>query len=140
MLWVKALHIIFMVSWFAGLFYLPRLFVYHANHPDGPVHDQFCVMEGKLYRMIMTPAMVLTVLFGVIMTAGHWSYLSVSGWFWVKMVLVAVLIVFHFHAGRVVAVFARGENTRPHRYYRVYNEIPTLLLMAVVVLAVVRPF
>ena len=92
MLWIKAFHIVFMVAWFAGLFYLPRIFVYHAGHADGPVHDQFCVMERKLYRLIMTPAMVLTVGLGLWLAALEWAYLKGAGWFWVKVALVAALV------------------------------------------------
>ncbi|MDH4228124.1 MAG: protoporphyrinogen oxidase HemJ [Nitrospirota bacterium] len=141
MLWIKALHIIFMVSWFAGLFYLPRLFVYHAAAgPSGPLHEQFCVMERKLYRFIMTPAMLLTTLFGVLLAAGGWSHIAPSGWFRVKLALVAGLIAYHLVCGRMVARFAAGANTRSHRFYRWFNELPTLVLFAVVILAVVRPF
>jgi uncharacterized integral membrane protein (TIGR00701 family) len=92
MLWIKAFHIVFMVSWFAGLFYLPRIFVYHAGHPSGPVHEQFCVMERKLYRFIMTPAMVLTVALGLWLTGLEWAYLKGAGWFWAKLALVAALV------------------------------------------------
>lgn len=140
MLWIKAFHIVFMVSWFAGLFYLPRIFVYHAGQPSGPVHAQLCVMEGKLYRIIMTPAMLLTVGLGAWLAALEWSYLKGQGWFWAKLVLVAGLVVYHLHCGRLVRTFAAGANTRSHRFYRVYNEAPTLVLIAVVVLVVVRPF
>jgi putative membrane protein len=140
MLWIKAFHIVFMVSWFAGLFYLPRIFVYHAGHPSGPVHEQFCVMERKLYRFIMTPAMVLTVALGLWLTGLEWAYLKGAAWFWAKLALVAALVVYHLHAGSVVAAFARGANTRSHRFYRLYNEAPTLVLIAVVILVVIRPF
>lgn len=140
MLWIKSFHIIFMVSWFAGLFYLPRIFVYHAGHPDGPVHDQFCVMEYKLYRYIMNPAMVLTVALGLWLTWIGWAWLAPSGWFWAKMALIAGLLVYHFMCGRIVATFATGANTRPHTFYRLFNELPTLVLIAAVILAVVKPF
>lgn len=140
MLWVKAFHIIFMVSWFAGLFYLPRLFVYHAGQTDGPVHEQFCVMERKLLTVIMNPAMVLTVLFGVWLAASRWTYVSASGWFWLKLVLVAFLIGYHLYCGHLVRVFAEGRNRRSHRFYRMFNELPTVMLFGVVILAVVRPF
>jgi putative membrane protein len=140
MLWIKAFHIVFMVSWFAGLFYLPRIFVYHAGQPSGPVHAQFCVMERKLYRFIMNPAMVLTVVLGVWLAALEWPYLKDQGWFWVKLALVAALVVYHLHCGALVRAFAAGANTRSHRFYRFYNEAPTLVLIAVVVLVVIRPF
>lgn len=139
MLWVKAFHIVAMVAWFAALFYLPRLFVYHAMSPSGPVHDQFCIMERRLYREIMTPAMVLTVVLGLWLLAANWGYLKGAAWLWVKLALVAGLVGYHLYCGRLVAAFAAGANTRPHTFYRVFNEVPTLVLIAVVVLAVVRP-
>jgi len=139
MLWVKAFHIVSMVAWFAALFYLPRIFVYHAGAPSGPVHEQFCVMERRLYRAIMTPAMILTVALGLWLLAAGWGYLAHARWLWIKLVLVAGLIVYHLYCGRLVRVFAAGANTRPHTFYRVFNEVPTLVLIAVVVLAVVRP-
>lgn len=140
MLWVKAMHIIAMVSWFAGLFYLPRLFVYHAAHAQGPVHEQFLIMEQRLYRFIMQPAMVLTVALGIWLASWEWDYLRSEGWFHAKMTLVALLLLFHWHCGRTVRAFAAGRQTRDASFYRKYNEIPTLILIAVVILVVVRPF
>ncbi len=140
MLWIKSLHIVFMVSWFAGLFYLPRIFVYHAGHPDGPVHEQFCVMERKLYHFIMTPAMVLTVAFGVWMAIGQWEFYHTENWFRLKMLLVAALIGYHFYSGSLVKIFAAGQNRRPHQFYRLYNELPTVALIVAVILTVVQPF
>ncbi|MFQ5345088.1 MAG: protoporphyrinogen oxidase HemJ [Mariprofundus sp.] len=137
--WLEAFHIIFMVSWFAGLFYLPRIFVYHANHAGGPVHEQFCVMERKLYRFIMMPAMALTMIFGVGLAYLQWEYVSEEAWFWAKVVLVMPLLVYHFHNGSTVSMFARGENRRDHKFYRFYNEFPTLILIAIVTLVVVKP-
>lgn len=139
-LWLKAIHIIAMVSWFAGLFYLPRLFVYHAEHKEGPVHAQFIIMERKLYRFIMRPAMVVTLLCGFALTYLEWGVLGDSIWFWLKMLLIIFLLTFHFHTGTVVATFAAGKNERPHTFYRKYNEIPTMLLLLSVILVVVRPF
>jgi putative membrane protein len=140
MLWVKAFHIIALVSWFAGLFYLPRLFVYHAGHPDGPVHEQFCIMERKLYRFIMRPAMMVTITLGLVLAWMQWDVLYDEAWFWLKMVLVAGLLAFHIHNGRVVRAFAEGCNDRDHVFFRKYNEIPTLILVFAVILVVVRPF
>lgn len=139
-LWLKAFHIVFVTSWFAGLFYLPRLFVYHAVHPDGPIHRQFCIMERRLYRFIMQPAMVLTVLLGFVMSWMEWSILVDARWYWLKLALVVCLVGYHFHCGKEVKRFATGEACRGQRFYRVYNEVPTLLLIAIVVLVVVRPF
>jgi len=140
MLWIKTFHIIAMVSWFAGLFYLPRIFVYHAGHSDGPVHEQLCVMEYKLYRYIMWPAMVVTIALGIALAWIQWNGVSGEIWFWLKMVLVALLQTYHFYSGHLVRVFAAGKNTRPHTFYRKYNEIPTLILIAIVILVVVKPF
>ena len=140
MLWIKAFHIITMVSWFAGLFYLPRIFVYHADHNDGTVHEQFCVMERKLYRYIMNPAIMVTIALGIWLAWIQWDSVSGETWFWLKMALVVVLLAFHIHNGMLVKAFAAGKNTRPHTFYRKYNEIPTLILIVIVILVVVRPF
>jgi len=137
--WLEAFHIIFMVSWFAGLFYLPRLFVYHAGHPAGPVHEQFCIMERKLYRFIMIPAMLLTLFFGLMLAAGEWDMIKNQAWFWIKMALVILLVAYNFHNGRIISRFSRGENRHSHKFYRLYNELPTLVLIAVVILVVVQP-
>jgi len=140
MLWIKSFHIIAMVAWFAGLFYLPRIFVYHAGHKNGPVHEQLCVMEYKLYKYIMWPAMVVTIALGIALAWIQWDGISGEIWFWLKMVLVALLQTYHFYSGHLVRVFATGKNTRPHTFYRKYNEIPTLVLIAVVILVVIKPF
>jgi len=140
MLWIKAFHIIAMVAWFAGLFYLPRIFVYHAGHNDGPVHEQLCVMEYKLYRYIMNPAMMATIALGTALTWIQWDDVSGEIWFWVKMVLVSLLMTYHYYSEHLIKVFAAGKNTRPHTFYRKYNEIPTLILIAIVILVIVKPF
>lgn len=139
MLWVKSFHIVAMVSWFAGLFYLPRLFVYHTRHPHGATHEQFCEMERKLYRFIMTPAMVATAVLGVWLAALMWDFLQPRGWFFAKMLLVAGLFAFHFACGRWLAAFAEGRNTRTERFFRLANEVPTLILIAAVCLTVLKP-
>ncbi len=138
--WVKALHIIAVVAWFAGLFYLPRLFVYHSGHSAGALHEQFCVMERKLYRFIMWPAMVLVLLFGTAMALMNWDYLVESGWFHAKMVVVSALVAFHFHCGCIVRALAAGQSRHSERFFRLYNELPTLGLVLAVILVVVRPF
>ncbi|MDX8389586.1 MAG: CopD family protein [Mariprofundaceae bacterium] len=140
MQWIIAFHIIAMVSWFAGLFYLPRLFVYHAGHQEGELHEQFCIMEYKLYHYIMTPAMTVTFLLGAWLTWLKWDYLQGETWFWLKMVLVSLLIGFTHHNGAVVKQFAAGKNVKSHKFYRYYNEFPTLMLIAVIILVMVRPF
>ena len=140
MLAVKSLHIVFMVTWFAGLFYLPRLFVYHTQcTPDDRVGiERFKVMERKLYRGIMTPAAVLTIAFGMWLWFG---YGFAGGWLHAKVALVALLLGFHFYLGKLVADFAADRNTHGHVFYRWLNEIPALpILIAVVFLVVMKPF
>ena len=137
MLWIKALHVIFVVSWFAGLFYLPRLFVYHAQATDGVSRERFKVMERKLYRGIMTPAMVLTL------ASGMWMWLAYGysgGWLHAKLALVVVLVAYHFWMRKYLGDFARDANTHTHVFYRWVNEAPTVLLIAIVILVVVKPF
>jgi protoporphyrinogen IX oxidase len=137
MLWVKALHIVFMVTWFAGLFYLPRLFVYHAMTEDLAGRERFKLMERKLYYGIMTPGAVLTVVFG----AWLWLAYGTSGsWLHAKLVLVGVLIAYHIWCGRLLRAFKEDRNTRSHVWYRWFNEFPVIILLAVVILAVVKPF
>jgi putative membrane protein len=137
MLWIKALHIVFMVAWFAGLFYLPRLFVYHAQAEDAVSRERFKVMERKLYRGIMTPTMALTITFGVILWLG---FGITGGWLHAKLVLVAVLVAYHFWLGKLVGEFARDANRRSHVFFRWINELPLVLLAAIVILVVVKPF
>ena len=137
MLWVKALHIVFVIAWFAGLFYLPRLFVYHAQAEDAVSRERFKVMERKLYRGIMTPAMVLTLL------SGAWMWLGfgvTGGWLHAKLVLVAALVGYHFWLKALMRDFARDDNRHSHVFYRWVNEAPLLLLVPIVVLVVVKPF
>jgi len=140
MLWIKALHIIFMVTWFAGLFYLPRLFVYHADSTDEASHTRFLVMERKLFA-IMTIGAVLTAVFGIWLLIGYaWAAYGNSGWLTAKLVLVGGLIVFHLYCGRLMREFRNGTASHSHVFYRWINEIPALLLIAIVLLAVVKPF
>ena len=136
MLWVKALHIVFMVTWFAGLFYLPRLFVYHAQSSDNLSIERFKVMERKLYYGIMTPGAVLTMVFGVWLWLG-WGFNG--GWLQAKLALVAVLVAYHLWCGKFLADFRHDRNTRSHVWFRWFNEFPVLLLFAIVILVVVKP-
>ena len=137
MLWVKALHIVFVIAWFAGLFYLPRLFVYHAQAEDTVSKERFKVMERKLYRGIMTPAMGLTLLSG----AWMWLGFGVGGnWLYAKLVFVAALIAYHEWLGALMRAFARDVNRHSHVFYRWLNEAPVLLLIPIVILVVVKPF
>jgi putative membrane protein len=141
MLWIKALHIIFMVTWFAGLFYLPRLYVYHAMAEDEVSKERFKVMERKLYFGIMTPGAVLTVVFGVWMLLSYaWQIYSHAGWLHVKLLLAAALIAYHVQCGRLLMDFKHERNTHTHVYYRWFNEIPVLILFGIVILVVVKPF
>ena len=137
MLWIKSLHVIFMVTWFAGLFYLPRLFVYHAMADDEISRERFKVMERKLYYGIMTPGGVLTVVFGLWLWLG---YGISGGWMHAKLALVAVLIAYHLYCGKLVADFKQDGNRRTHVYYRWFNEFPVLILIGVVILVIVKPF
>ena len=136
MLTVKALHIIFVVSWFAGLFYLPRLFVNHAMVDDAATRERLSLMEGKLYRF-MLPLAILAVVFGLWLWFG---YGFGGGWLHVKTLLVVFLIGYHFYCGRLMRDFAAGRNKRSHVWYRVFNEIPELVLAVVVFLVVLKPF
>ena len=141
MYWVKAFHIIFMVTWFAGLFYLPRLYVYHAMCDDTPGSERFKIMERKLFYGIMTPSAVLTIIFGVWMLIGYaWQAYANTGWLHVKLTLVAILVVYHVYCGKLLIDFKYDRNKHSHVYYRWVNEIPVLLLIAIVILVTVRPF
>ena len=135
MLWIKALHIIFVVSWFAGLFYLPRLFVNHAMVRDAATIAQFKLMERKLYRF-MTPLGVLALLFGSWLWLGY-GYAGI--WLDIKLALVAVLVAYHLYCGYLVALFAQDKNAYSHVFYRWFNELPVLILFVVVILVVVKP-
>jgi putative membrane protein len=134
--WFKALHIVFVVSWFAGLFYLPRLFVYHATTDDRPGHDRFVVMERRLFVM-MTIGAAGTLATGLPLALAWWR--PFPTWLHAKLGLVAILLAYHWQCWRYVRAFATGGNRHGHRYYRVFNEVPTLVLLAVVWLVVFRP-
>ncbi len=140
-LWTKALHVISMIAWMAGLLYLPRLFVYHTEVAVGsPESERFKIMERRLLRAIMNPAMIATFLFGGLLLATpgviDWS----SGWIWVKLVLVLGLSHFHHVMGRWRKDFAADKNTRSSRYFRIANEVPTLAMIVIVIMVIVRPF
>lgn len=137
MLWIKWLHIVFMVTWFAGLFYLPRLYVYHAQSSDAPSRERFKVMERKLYYGIMAPGAVLTVAFGVWLWLGYgpWGY-----WMHAKFALVLVLVAYHLYCGKLLKDFKQDRNTKSHVWFRWFNEFPVLVLFAAVWLVLFKPF
>ena len=137
MLWIKSFHIIFMVTWFAGLFYLPRLFVYHAMSDDAPSRERFKIMERKLFYGIMTPGAVLTIAFGLWLWLGYGFY---GGWLHAKMALVAVLVVYHAYCGKLMVDFKHDRNRHGHVFYRVLNELPVILLIAIILLVELQPF
>jgi putative membrane protein len=135
-LWLKSLHLIFVISWFAGLFYLPRLFVNHAMVEDAATSDRLKLMERKLYRF-MTPLGVLALIFGLWLWLG---YGFAGGWLHAKLALVVVLIAYHLYCGKLVEDFKHDRNHHSHVWYRWFNELPVLILFAVVILVVVKPF
>ncbi len=140
MLWIKSFHIIFMVTWFAGLFYLPRLFVYHAMSDDQISNERFKIMERKLFFGIMTPGGILTIVLGLIMLQGYgWEAFAGTLWMQIKLSLVAVLVVYHIYCAKLVKDFKLDRNQKGHVFYRWFNEFPVILLIVIVILVVVRP-
>jgi putative membrane protein len=140
MLWLKAFHVIFMVTWFAGLFYLPRLFVYHAEVDNSTERQRLCVMERRLFG-IMTIGAVFTAVFGLWLLGSYtWQAYSGEGWLHAKLALVVGLIGFHAWCYRLVRRFATGETPHSQRWFRFFNEVPSLFLVAIVILTVVKPF
>lgn len=140
MLWLKAFHIIAVVCWFAALFYLPRLFVYHAMAEDLTSRERFKVMERKLYRGIANPSALITLTLGAWMVALAPDYYLSAGWFHAKIGLVVLLIAYHHVCGRLLHQFANDTNRRSHVFYRWFNEAPVLALVGIVILVVVKPF
>jgi|SRR5581483_7101401 len=138
MLWLKAFHIVFVVTWFAGLFYLPRLFVYHVTTTDTVSLERFVVMERRLFS-IMTVGATLAIIFALSMLIASPGYLQL-GWLRVKLVLVAALIGYHVWCRSLMLALRAGRNRHSQRWYRLFNEAPMLLLIAIVILAVVKPW
>ena len=136
MLWYKTLHIAFMVTWFAGLFYLPRLFVYHAMSNDKISHDRFVIMERKLFWGIMTPGAILTVIFGVLLLQYH----EILLWLEIKIYLVILLILYHVWCGKIMYDFKNERNLHSHIWLRVFNEVPVLGLFIIIYLVIFKPF
>ncbi|HAZ7574527.1 protoporphyrinogen oxidase HemJ [Legionella sp. PATHC032] len=140
MLFIKAFHIIALVAWFAGLFYLPRLYVYHAESQDKISVDRFKIMERRLYYGITWPAALATSLLGLWLLTYNLSYYLKAGWMHMKLALVLLLWIYHLICGHYLKAFALGNNTKSSRFYRFFNEMPTLLLVGIVLLVVVKPF
>jgi putative membrane protein len=139
MLWLKSLHVMAVIAWFAGLFYLPRLFVYHATAPVGSeLSETFKVMERRLLRAIMLPASILVWITGPWLAWAEGVYMD--GWFIAKAVLVVGLTAFHHALARWRKDFARDQNQHPARFYRIANEVPTVFMVAIVILVIVKPF
>lgn len=138
MLMIKAWHIIAMVAWFAGLFYLPRLFVYHAEAIDKISIERFKIMERRLYYAITWPAAVLTTVFGFWLVSYNPHYYWSAGWMHAKLALIFILWGYHLMCGHFVKQFARGKNTKGDRFYRIFNEVPTILLIGIVMLVVIK--
>ncbi|MCL2590513.1 MAG: CopD family protein [Betaproteobacteria bacterium] len=134
---LKVLHIFFVISWFAGLFYLPRIFVNHAMTEDASTCERLAVMEAKLYRF-MTLVGIFAIVFGLWLWFSLWP--AKTAWLHIKATLVVGLVAYHLYCGRLLRNFAAGRNRHGHVWYRVFNEVPALVLLAVLVLAVVRPF
>ena len=141
MLWLKALHLIFMVTWFAGLFYLPRLFVYHAMAEDKTGTERFKIMERKLYWGIATPGAVLTWLFGIGMLGSYaWETYGATGWLQTKLALLILLSGYHAWCGKLLLDFKHNLTRHSHVWDRGFNEIPVVFLVAIILLAVLKPF
>lgn len=140
MLWLKALHIISIICWMAALFYLPRLFVYHAMSTDSASRERFQIMERKLYRGIATPSMLASIVFGFWTASFQWQYLMSSPWFHLKLLLVAGLITYHLYCRRFMQKLATEQDCHSHIFYRCFNEAPVLLMVPIVILVVLKPF
>lgn len=140
MAWIKAFHVIFMVTWFSGLFYLPRLFVYHALSTDEVSNARFKIMERKLYYGITTPGALFTLIFGAWLYSLNFAGYSLMIWLYVKLVLVLLLIIYHVYLGKLLYDFKHDKNQHSHVFYRWINEVPVLFLIAIVILVEVKPF
>jgi len=139
MLWLKAFHLIFVVCWFAGLFYLPRIFVYYAASEHRQTRAQLAIMAGKLYRFV-TPFMLLAIGFGLAMIGQNPDYYFTATWLWLKLAGVAFLVVYHLQCGRYVKAINSDTDSHSHVFYRFFNEVPVLFLFGIVLLAVLKPF
>lgn len=140
LVWIRAFHLIFMVTWFSGLFYLPRLFVYHALCEDAVGNERFKTMEQKLYYGITTPSGILTTLLGFWLLQANFVGYMHSGWMHAKLGLVLLLWTYHLYCGKFLRAFKADKNSHSHLFYRFFNEIPVIILIAIVVLVIVKPF
>ena len=138
MLWVKAFHIIFMVTWFAALFYLPRLYVYHASAEDSISMERFKIMERKLFWGIATPGAIITIALGFWL-ATYFPQIYSNNWFLTKLGLVALLVIYHVWCGKLMIDFKNDQNTHSHKWYRVFNELPVFGLIAIILLVELQP-
>ena len=138
--WIKAAHVISMVCWFAAIFYLPRLFVYHAMSDDRVSHERFAIMERKLYRGIMTPSMIATWIFGIWMLVLGWDVYKTQGWLHAKLTLVVLLSAYHGACGFYRKKLMDDAHYKTDKFWRWFNEVPVLVLVAVVILVIVKPF
>jgi len=138
-LWLKAFHLVAVICWFVALFYLPRLFVYHADTQDDISNERFKIMERRLYRGIANPSMMATITLGLLLIAAIPGHMS-GGWMHVKLVLVALLVVYHIFCKRHMKAFAEDRNEKSHVYFRWFNEVPSVFLIAIVILVIVKPF
>ncbi len=138
--WIKAFHLIFVISWMSGLFYLPRLFVYHSELQPGSQEDKlFQTMERKLMKIIMLPAMILTIIFGLWL-AQIYGLKNLGGWFHTKMTIVLIMLYFHHFLSSRRKDFVRGKNKYRAKFYRIINEVPTILMIVMVIMVIVKPF
>ncbi|MDR3492214.1 MAG: CopD family protein [Gammaproteobacteria bacterium] len=140
MLWVKAFHVIFMVTWFSGLFYLPRLFVYHAMSKDEISNTRFKIMEKKLYYGITTPGAILTLLFGLWLLSYNTSGYLHQTWMIAKLGFVVLTILYHLYLGKLLYSFKYNRNSHTHVFYRWLNEVPVIFLVSIVILVIVKPW
>ena len=137
---LKALHIVFVVTWFAGLFYLPRLFIYHCSTTDEAGKERFKIMQRKLYRVIMNPSMIGAVGLGLWLFVESWQAYSMQAWIWLKIGIVVALIGYHHYCLRIMKAFALDQQIHSEKFLRIFNELPALTLIAAVILVVVKPF
>jgi putative membrane protein len=139
-LWLKAFHVFFMIAWMAGIFYLPRLFVYHAESQHQETKDQFKIMERRLWFFV-TPFALLTLILGILIMYQYGvAWFKASAWLHAKLAIVALFYVYHFYLYSLLKTFAADKNTKSPRFYRMINELPVLALLAIVILAILKPF